>query len=95
MKLEERRRIHDLTKEQLQGELADTERTLLNFQFDAGMKRLTNPSGIHNAKKRIAMLKTLIRQFELLAESGLASMDEYKVYRIAESRAHRASRRAR
>ena len=95
MKMEERRRIHDMTKEQLQDDLAETERALLNFQFDAGMKRLTNPAGIHNAKKRIALLKTLLRQHELLAESGFATMDEYKAYRVTERRVFREERRAR
>ena len=41
MKLEERRRLHEMTTEQLQQELAEAQRTLLNHQFDAGLKRLT------------------------------------------------------
>ena len=95
MKLEERRRIHDLTKEQLQHELAEAESVLLTFQFERGMKRLTNPAGIHNTKKRIAMLKTLISQRELLAASGFATMDEYKAYQVSERRTFRDARRAR
>lgn len=89
MKLEERRRIHGLTKEQLQHELAEAEQALLNHRFDAGMKRLSNPAGIHNARKRIAMLMTLLRQRELLEQSGFATMDEYKAYRVAERRVYR------
>jgi ribosomal protein L29 len=90
VKLEERRRIHDLTEEQLKGELAEAERDLLTHRFDAGLKRLTNPAALHNARKRIAMLKTLLRQRALLAEHGFATMDEYKVYRVAERREYRA-----
>lgn len=86
MKLEERRRLHELTKEQLQTELTDAERDLLEHQFDRGLKRLTNPSALHNSRKRVARLKTLIRQHELLEETGLGSMEEYKVFRIAERR---------
>lgn len=95
MKLEERRRIHDMSKEQLQHELAESERTLLNHQFDAGLKRLTNPAGLHNTRKRIAMLKTLIRERELLADSGFTSMEEYKAYRVTERKVFQESRKAR
>jgi ribosomal protein L29 len=84
--MDERRRLHELTKEQLNTELADAERNLLDHQFDKGLKRLTNPAALHNTRKRIAMLKTLIRQRELLDETGLGSMEEYKVFRIAEKR---------
>lgn len=90
MKLEERRRLHDMTPDQLQHELSETERTLLNLQFDAGMKRLTSPAALHNTRKRIALLHTLIRQHELLAEHSLSTMEEYKAFRNAERRAARA-----
>lgn len=95
MKLDERRRLHGLAKPELLGELQDAERTLLMFRFDAGLNRLTNPGGMHNARKRIAVLKTLLRERELLEESGFATMDEYKAYRHAERRAFRDSRKAR
>lgn len=92
MRLDERRRLHDLSTEQLQHELAEAQRTLLNHRFDAGLKRLTNPAGLHNTRKLIAMLKTLLRERELLEETGLNNIEEYKVYRIAERKAFRASR---
>lgn len=95
MKLDERRRFHEMTVEQLQHELAEAERLLLNFRFEAGMKRLVNPSGLHDARKRIAMVKTLLRQRELLADSGFSTMEEFKTYRVAERRAYRESRKAR
>ena len=95
MKLEERRRLHELTKEQLETELNEAERNLLDYRFDAGLKRLTNPAALHNTRKRIAMLKTLIRQHELLAETGLSSIEEYKVYRVTERREYAKSNKAR
>lgn|GEM_PF-1264031 len=94
MKLVERRRLHELTKEQLHTELAEAERDLLDHQFDKGLKRLTNPAALHNSRKRVARLKTLIRQRELLEETGLGSMEEYKAFRVAERR-ETASRRDR
>lgn len=95
MKLEERRRLHELTKDQLQTELAEAERNLLNYQFDAGMKRLTNTAALHNTRKLVAVLKTLIRERELLEETGLNSVDEYKAYRVAERREFASRKRAR
>ena len=95
MKLDERRRLHELTKEQLASELAEAERNLLQYQFDAGMKRLTSPAALHNTRKRIAVLKTLIRERELLEETGLNSIDEYKAYRVAERREFASRKKAR
>jgi len=92
--MDERRRLHELTKEQLNTELADAERNLLDHQFDKGLKRLTNPAALHNTRKRIALLKTLIRQRELLEETGLSSMEEYKAFRIGEKREFTARKKA-
>ena len=90
-RLEERRKLHGMTIEQLQAELATAQRELMNNRFDAGMNRLTNSAGMHNTRKRIAVLQTLIRQRELLTESGFSTMDEYKTFKIAERKAYRAS----
>jgi len=86
VKMDDRRRLHELTKNDLQTELVTAERELLDHQFDKGLKRLTNPAALHNARKRVARLKTLIRQHELLEETGLGSMDEYKAFRVTERR---------
>jgi len=94
MKLDERRRLHELTKDQLQAELVTAERNLLLLQFDAGMKRLTNPAALHNTRKLIAVLKTRIRERELLEETGLNSIEEYKAYRVAERREYASRKKA-
>lgn len=88
MKTAERERLHGLTHDELQRELVDAERILLEMRFDAGLKRLNNPAGLHNARKRIAVLKTLLRERELLAETGYATMVEYKAHRVTERRAY-------
>jgi ribosomal protein L29 len=75
--------------------LHEAERALLNFRFDAGLNRLTNTAGMHNARKKIAVVKTLLSEQELLAESGFSSMEEYKAYKVAERRAYKASKAAR
>lgn len=94
MKLEERRRIHGLTKDQLAKDLQDAERQLLEYRFDAGLNRLNNPAGLHNSRKLIAMLKTLIREKELLEASGFQSIEEYKTYKFAERKAYKQARHA-
>jgi len=95
VKLDERRRMHGLTKDEILREIDEAERALLNFRFEAGLNRLTNPAGMHNTRKRIAVLKTLLREKELLAESGFATMDEYKTYKNTERKTYRQSKAAR
>lgn len=92
---EERIRLHGLSVKELNDELNEAERTLLNFRFDAGLNRLTNPAGLHNARKRVATLKTLIREKELVEQAGVSSIEEYKAYKVAERRTFRLSRKAR
>ena len=95
MKLVERVRLHGLSKDELEKELEEAERTLLNFRFDAGLNRLANPAGLHNTRKRIAVLKTLIREKELLEVHGFGTMREYQAFMAAANAAHRAQRKAR
>ena len=95
MKLQERDRLHKMTIDELNKELAEAERTLLTYRFDAGLNRLTNPAGMHNTRKRIAALKTIIREKELMAEHGFSSMREYQAYQAGANTARRAARKAR
>jgi len=95
VKTTERHRLHGLTKDELQRELTEAERALLDLRFDAGLKRLRNPAALHTARKRIAAIKTLIRERELLAETGYATMAEYKAHRVAERRAYADRKKAR
>ena len=92
MKLEERQRLHALSIADLNKELGDAEGQLLTYRFDAGLNRLSNPAGLHNTRKLIAVLKTIIREKELLSESGFNSMTEYKTYKVAERASYKASK---
>jgi ribosomal protein L29 len=94
VKLDERRTIHAMTIADLATELATAERQLLDARFDAGLNRLSNPALLHKTRKRIALMKTLIREKELLAEHGFQTMDEYKAYRHAERLTFKAARKA-
>ena len=94
MKIVERKRLHGLSKEQLTSELEKAERDLLRLRFDAGLNKLANPAGLHNTRKQVATLKTLIRQHELLEETKLETMEQYKVFRISEQKAFNERRKA-
>jgi ribosomal protein L29 len=94
VKLTERQEYHKKTVEQLSTELAAAEHQLMVYRFDAGLNKLTNPALLHQTRKQIARLKTLIREKNLMAEHGFATMDEYKAYKQAERVVYR-SRKAR
>lgn len=95
MKLEERRNLHNMTIEQLQVELQHAERAMLELRFDSGLNRLSSPASLHNTRKRIAILKTIIREKELVVQSGFATIDEYKVYKASERKSFKILRKAR
>ncbi len=90
MKLTERQEYQKKTPEQLDAELATAERELMTHRFDAGLNKLTNPALLHQTRKQIARLKTLIREKALMAEHSFATMDEYKAYKQAEREAYHA-----
>ena len=93
MKIVERKRLHGLTTEQLTMELTKAERDLLRLRFDAGLNKQANPAGLHATRKMVATLKTLIRQHELLEETKLDNMEQYKVYRISEQKTYNERRK--
>jgi len=95
VKLEERRRLHNLTIDELKSELAETERTLIELQFAAGMNQLSSPASLGTCRKKVAVLYTLIREKEILGNTGFASFDDYRKFRSIENKMFRAARKAR
>jgi len=95
MKRDELKTYHTKTVPELQAELITNERQLLDLRFDAGLNKLTNPALLTHTRKHIALLKTLIREHELMTEHGFATMQEYKAYKTTERKTHRAARKAR
>ena len=92
MKLEERRRLHGLNSAELQKELTQAEETMMQFNFDRGLNKNVTSSSIHNTRKMIAILKTLLREKELVAEAGFNSIEEYKKFRAIERKAYKAGK---
>ncbi len=59
--------IRALTDTELVQELEDTHRGLMNLRFRAATMQLSNVHEIRNSRKRIAQIKTVLRERELAA----------------------------
>ena len=57
--------IRAMSDEEVQQELDDTHRALMNLRFRAATMQLANVSEIRKARKRIARIKTVIRERQL------------------------------
>ena len=57
--------LRDLNDEQLRKELDESQREIMNLRFRASTMQLTNVHQVRNSRKRIARIKTIIREREL------------------------------
>ncbi len=57
--------LRDLNDEQLHKELDESQREIMNLRFRASTMQLTNVHQVRNSRKRIARIKTIIREREL------------------------------
>ena len=57
--------LNKMSLKQLESKLKDNEEALLNFRFQKVLQQLENPFQIRNAKKEIARIKTILREYEL------------------------------
>jgi large subunit ribosomal protein L29 len=60
--------IRALSSEELKKQLDDSYRELFNLRFRLATRQLTNYNEIRNVKKRIARIKTILRERELWGE---------------------------
>jgi len=60
--------IRALSSEELKKQLDESHRELLNLRFRLATRQLVNHHEIHNVRKRIARLKTILRERELWGE---------------------------
>jgi large subunit ribosomal protein L29 len=65
--------LRSLTDEQLQHELDETHQALFNLRFQAATRQLADVSQFHKTKRRLARIKTLMREREVLAEIDAAA----------------------
>ena len=61
--------IRALSNDELEDELVDTHRALMNLRFRAATMQLADMNEVGKARKRIARIKTVIRERELAADA--------------------------
>ena len=62
MSLEE---FNKLNKKQLESKLQDYEESLVNYRFQKVLQQLENPFSIRFTKRKIATIKTILKEYEL------------------------------
>ena len=60
--------IRALSSEELKKQMDDSYRELFNLRFRLATRQLTNYNEIKNVRKRIARIKTILRERELRGE---------------------------
>ena len=60
--------IRALSSEELKNQLDESYRELLNLRFRLATRQLVNQHEIRNVRKRVARIKTIMRERELLGE---------------------------
>ena len=60
-----KKEFEKLNKSQLESKLEDYKEALVNYRFQKVLQQLENPFKIRHAKKEIARIKTILREYEL------------------------------
>lgn len=68
--------LRSMPDEQLKQELENAHQTLFNLRFQAATRQLANNSEVAKARKRIARVRTLLKEREILAEIDAAKGKE-------------------
>ena len=61
------REFREMQNEELNVKLTELKQELFNLRFNHATGQLTNPMQIHNSKKDIARIKTILKERELKA----------------------------
>jgi large subunit ribosomal protein L29 len=61
------------TDEELQGELEEAHQALFNLRFQASTRQLADVAQVSAARRRIARIKTLLRERDILATADAAN----------------------
>ena len=61
------REFREMQNEELNVKLTELNQELFNLRFNHATGQLTNPMQIHNCKKDIARIKTILKERELKA----------------------------
>ena len=68
MAVQETRDLREHTAEQLAADLESAHQALFNLRFQAATRQLADVSQVSKAKRRVARLRTLLRERAILAE---------------------------
>lgn len=68
--------LRSMPDEQLKQELEGAHQTLFNLRFQAATRQLANNSEVAKARKRIARVRTLLKERAILAEIDAAKGKE-------------------
>jgi len=64
------KKVHELSNQELEAKLNELKKELFNLRMSHSTKSLANPLALHNCKKDIARVKTVIRERQLSAAAG-------------------------
>ncbi|MYA20454.1 MAG: 50S ribosomal protein L29 [Chloroflexi bacterium] len=62
--------MRELPSEELERELDESLRALFNLRFQAATRQLADVSQVRRARRRVARVRTLLREREILAAIG-------------------------
>lgn len=62
------------TDEELEGELEDAHHALFNLRFQASTRQLADVKQVSQARRRVARIKTLMRERAILAEADATNL---------------------
>ena len=62
--------LRELPSEELERELEESLRGLFNLRFQAATRQLADVSQVRRARRRVARVRTLLREREILAAIG-------------------------
>jgi ribosomal protein L29 len=65
---QETRELREHTAEQLAADLESAHQALFNLRFQSATRQLADVSQVGKAKRRVALLRTLLRERAILAE---------------------------
>lgn len=68
--------LRSMADDQLKQELESAHQALFNLRFQAATRQLANNSEVAKARKRIARVRTLLKEREILAEIDAAAGKE-------------------
>lgn len=76
MSAKETTELRERTEAELREDLESAHQALFNLRFQAATRQLADVSQVAKAKRRIARLKTLVRERVILAEADAAGNGE-------------------